>query len=135
MMATDGSTPGASKGTGDPVTPETTQQLPSVDLDLLRPVLERLVALLHPEEVWLFGSRAEGRARPSSDYDLLAVMPDGTSEEELDPIRAWSLVRGLGVPVDVVPCTRLEFEEEKHEIDTLARAAFVRGVRLYERAA
>lgn len=135
MMATDGSTPGASTGTGDPAPPETTRRLPSVDLDLLRPVLERLVALLRPEEVWLFGSRAESRARPSSDYDLLAVMPDGTSEEELDPIRAWSLVRGLGVPVDVVPCTRSEFEEEKHEIDTLARAAFVRGVRLYERAA
>jgi hypothetical protein len=25
------------------------------------------------------------------------------------------------VLVDVVPCTRSEFEEEKHEIDTLAR--------------
>jgi hypothetical protein len=43
--------------------------------------------------------------------------------------------RGLGVPVDIMPCTRSEFEEEKHEIDTLARAAFLRGIRLYERAA
>jgi hypothetical protein len=41
----------------------------------------------------------------------------------------------MGVPVDVVPCTRSEFEEEKHEIDTLARAAYLRGVRVYERAA
>jgi hypothetical protein len=41
----------------------------------------------------------------------------------------------MGVPVDVVPCTRSEFDEEKHEIDTLARAAVLRGVRLYERAA
>jgi len=105
------------------------------ELDRLRPVIDHLVALLHPEEVWLFGSRAEGRARPGSDYDLLAVMPDGTPEAELDPVRAWSLVRGLGVPVDVVPCTRSEFEEEKHEIDSLARAAFLRGVRLDERAA
>jgi predicted nucleotidyltransferase len=105
------------------------------DLAPLRPVIDRLVALLRPEELWLFGSRAERRARPGSDYDLLAVMPDGTPEAELDPIRAWSLVRGLGVPVDVVPCTRSEFEEEKHEIDTLARAAFLRGVRLDERAA
>jgi predicted nucleotidyltransferase len=88
-----------------------------------------------PDEIWLFGSRAEARARPNSDYDLLAVLPDGTPEPELDPVGAWSIVRGLGVLVDLVPCTRSEFEEEKHEIDTLARAAFLRGIRLYERAA
>jgi predicted nucleotidyltransferase len=109
--------------------------LSAVDLERLRPVLERIVTRLRPEEIWLFGSRAEDRARPNSDFDLLAVLPDGTPEEELDPVKAWSIVRGLGVPVDVVPCTRSEFEEEKHEIDTLARAAFLRGVRLYERAA
>jgi predicted nucleotidyltransferase len=50
----------------------------------------------------LFGSRAENRARPTSDFDLLAVLPDGTPEAELDSVRAWSIVRGLGVPVDVV---------------------------------
>src|SRR5512140_27934 len=109
--------------------------LSAADLERLRPVLERIVARLAPEEIWLFGSRAEDRARAKSDYDLLAVLPDGTPEEELDPVRAWLIVRGLGVPVDVVPCTRSEFEEEKHEIDTLARAAFLRGIRLYERTA
>ncbi len=32
-----------------------------------------------------------------------------------------------------MPCTRAEFEEEKHEIDPLARAAFLRGKRIYLR--
>jgi predicted nucleotidyltransferase len=109
--------------------------LSPAELERLRPVLERIVERLCPEEIWLFGSRAENRARPRSDFDLLAILPDGTPEAELDPIRAWSIVRGLGVPVDLVPCTRSEFEEEKHEIDTLARAAFLRGIRLYERTA
>jgi len=109
--------------------------LPHAELERLRPALERIVERLHPEEIWLFGSRAENRAHPKSDFDLLAVLPDGTPEPELDPIRAWSIVRGLGVPIDLIPCTRSEFEEEKHEIDTLARAAFLRGIRLYERTA
>ena len=109
--------------------------LPPSELERLRPVLERIVERLHPEEIWLFGSRAENRAHPKSDFDLLAVLPDGTPEPELDPIRAWSIVRGLGVPIDLIPCTRSEFEEEKHQIDTLARAAFLRGIRLYERTA
>jgi uncharacterized protein len=109
--------------------------LSPLELERLRPVLDRIVAQLKPEEIWLFGSRVEQRARQDSDYDLLAVVPDGTPEADLDPVRAWSLVRGLGVPVDIVPCTRSEFEEEKHEIDTLPRAAFLRGIRIYERGA
>ena len=37
--------------------------------------------------------------------------------ERLRPVlEAWSIVRGMGVPVDVVPCTRSEFEEEKGEL-------------------
>jgi predicted nucleotidyltransferase len=108
---------------------------PASDLERLRPLLERIVARLGPEEVWLFGSRAEGRARPDSDYDLLIVMPDGTPENQLDVVWAWTMVRGLDIPADIVPCTRSEFEEEKNEIDTLARAAFLRGRRIYERAA
>jgi len=110
-------------------------RLSDSDLDRLRPVLARLVSQLRPDEIWLFGSRAEERARPDSDYDLLAVLPEGAPETDLDPIRAWSLVRGLGVPVDVVLCTRSEFEEERGEIDSVPRAAYLRGIRIYERAA
>lgn len=103
--------------------------------DRLQVLLERVVACLGPEEVWLFGSRAHGTARPDSDFDLLAVLPDGTPESDLDPIRAWMMIRDLRIPADVVPCTRAEFEEEKNEIDSLAREAFLRGRRVYERPA
>lgn len=108
-----------------------TAPVTAIDLEPLRPVLARLVRALAPEEIWLFGSRAESRAREHSDYDLLAVLPDGTPPEVLDPIAAWQIVRGLGVPVDVVPCTRSEFEEEKDEIDTLARAAYQKGICIF----
>lgn len=100
----------------------------------LQPVLDRLVDKLRPEEIWLFGSRAEGRARADSDWDLLVVVADGGDPALLDPVAAWRLLRGLNVPVDVVPCTRREFEEEKFEIDSLPRAAWTRGTRLYVRA-
>jgi hypothetical protein len=80
-----------------------------------------------------FGSRAENRARPTSDYDLLVVMPDGPPELELDPVRAWRLGWEARVTADIVPCTRSEFEEEKDEIDSLPRAAMLRGRKIYER--
>lgn len=105
--------------------------------EAVEPSLERLlrhvVETMRPLEVWLFGSRAEQRARPTSDYDLLVVMPDGTPESELDPVRAWRLGWDVRVTADIIPCTRSEFEEEKHEIDSLPRAAALRGRKLYER--
>jgi predicted nucleotidyltransferase len=104
-----------------------------IDLLPIAPLVERIVACLEPEEIWLFGSRAEGRARPDSDYDLLAVLPDDAPESALDLMKAWELTCGLGVPADLVPCTRSDFEEEKNEVGTLARAAYHRGKRIYER--
>jgi HEPN domain-containing protein/predicted nucleotidyltransferase len=101
------------------------------EVERLRSVVHRLVRALRPEEIWLFGSRAEGRAREGSDFDLLTVLPDDATEEQLDPIAAWQHVRGLGVPVDVIPCTRSEFEDEKAEIDTLPRAAYERGLCIF----
>jgi predicted nucleotidyltransferase len=107
----------------------------AVDLLPIAPLVERIVAHLQPEEIWLFGSRAEGRARPDSDYDLLAVLPDDAPESALDLLKAWELTCGLGIPADLVPCTRSDFEEEKNDVGTLARAAYHRGRRIYERFA
>jgi len=107
-----------------------TREAAEAPLDRL---VRRIVEVMNPLEIWLFGSRAEGRARPSSDYDLLVVMPDGTSESDLDPVRAWWLGWEARVTADIIPCTRSEFDEEKHEIDSLPRAATLRGRKLYER--
>jgi uncharacterized protein len=103
-----------------------------VDARLER-LVRHVVEVMNPLEVWLFGSRAENRARPTSDYDLLVVMPDGTPEPELDPVRAWRLGWEVRVTSDIIPCTRSEFDEEKYEIDSLPRAAVLRGRKLYER--
>jgi uncharacterized protein len=112
---------------------EPARQAVPIDLLPIAPLLERIVARLEPVEIWLFGSRAEGRARPDSDYDLLAVLPDDAPESALDLMKAWELTCGLGIPADLVPCTKSDFDDEKDEVGTLARAAYHRGRRIYER--
>jgi predicted nucleotidyltransferase len=102
----------------------------SKDASLER-LVRHVVEVMNPLEVWLFGSRAENRARPTSDYDLLVVVPDGTPESELDPVRAWRLGWEVQVTADIIPCTRSEFDEEKHEVDSLRRAAVLRGRRVH----
>lgn len=101
----------------------------------IRPLVDSLVKRYDPEEIWLFGSRAEGRARPGSDWDLLIVLPDSAPESDLELLEPWKIAHGLGIPADIVPCLRSEFEEEKDEIDSLPRAAVRKGRRVYVRSA
>lgn len=98
----------------------------TIDAPLDR-LVRHVVEVMRPREIWLFGSRAEDRARPTSDYDLLVVMPDETPEPELDPARAWRLGWEARVTADIVPCIRSELDEEKDELDSLPRAAVLRG--------
>ena len=113
--------------------PATAPAAAAPDISPITPLVERIAARLAPDEIWLFGSRAEGHARPDSDYDLLAVLSDDAPESALDLMKAWELTCDLGVPADLVPCTRCDFEADKDEVGTLASAAYHRGKRIYAR--
>ncbi len=68
-------------------------------------MVRRLVTAYQPEEVYLFGSRARGEARPDSDYDLLVVVPESAPLEQRDSRLAYEALLGMGVAKDVVVVT------------------------------
>jgi predicted nucleotidyltransferase len=105
----------------------------SLDLSSITPLLRRIEAQYHPEQIWLFGSRARGEAGPHSDWDLFVVVPDSTPDEQLDPLVLWRLTRGSGVPVDVLACRTSEFREACDTVNTLAYVVAREGVRLDDR--
>jgi len=49
----------------------------------LQAVVNRLVKALQPFRIYLFGSRAEGRAHPDSDFDLLVGGCQGSCRMKL----------------------------------------------------
>ena len=93
-------------------------------------LLTRLVELWHPQEIWLFGSRARGTARPESDWDILLVLPDQASEEMLDPHQAWLRVRDLRIPTDILSMRRSEFEEQRRLFGSLAHLVVRDGAKI-----
>ena len=105
----------------------------SIDISPLRTLLDRIESKYHPEQVWLFGSRARGDARPTSDWDLVVVVPDDTEEQDLGPLVAWRLQRGSGVYADVIPCRASEFLSDCTTVNTLAYTVAREGVLIYER--
>lgn len=104
-----------------------------IDLAPVRPLLARVLATCRPEQVWLFGSRARGQARPESDWDLLVVVPDDTDEGLFDPLVAWRMSKESGVPADVILCRVSELREGRTVPNSLGYEVDRDGVLLYER--
>lgn len=95
-------------------------------------LIARIVDVLHPEQVWLFGSRARGEARVDSDWDFMAVLPDGAPEQDLDISSVWRRLRDLRLQrVEVFTMTRGEFETWRRSLGTLAEIVASTGVVVY----
>src|SRR2546430_2380698 len=71
--------------------------------------IPRRLAPLKPSRIVLFGSRGEGQARPDSDFDLLVVM-EVRNRSQPRSMAVRRLLRGLGVPFDIVVYTPEEWE-------------------------
>ncbi|HYO73051.1 MAG TPA: nucleotidyltransferase domain-containing protein [Archangium sp.] len=94
--------------------------------------MERIIEVLHPEQIWLFGSRARGTHHPESDWDLMAVLPDDAPENHLDIVQVWRLLKDLRLQrVEIFPVRRSDFEESRHLLGTLSQIATTEGRAIY----
>jgi hypothetical protein len=80
----------------------------SSEQEALQAVVQRLVEALQPASIYLFGSRAEGRARPDSDFDLLVVFDDEAPNADANYDEVYAPLLGMGIGCDVIPCLRSE---------------------------
>ncbi|MEM3134059.1 MAG: nucleotidyltransferase domain-containing protein, partial [Candidatus Caldarchaeum sp.] len=71
--------------------------------------VDKVVALLQPELIMLFGSFASGDVNEGSDVDLLVVAP--FQEPFLDRIKLMLTLNQESIPLEPVGYTAEEFEE------------------------
>ena len=81
----------------------------------LQALVDKLVRGLRPQAVYLFGSRAEGRARPDSDFDLVIVLDDSAPDDATTYEAVYAPICGSGIGCDVVPCRTAELEAVLHD--------------------
>ena len=101
----------------------------------LQGVVTRLVEALKAFRIYLFGSRAEGRARPDSDFDLLVVFDDEAPNSDADYDEVYAPLLGLGVGCDVIPCRWSEFLEVLSDPTNSWQSVWASAKRVYERPA
>lgn len=92
--------------------------------------LARILSVVRPERVLLFGSWARGEAGPDSDLDFLVVTAFEGSRNEVGLAVLRALV-GLPVPTDVVVLRPEEWEAWRSVPGTVAYPANEDGVVLY----
>ena len=96
----------------------------------LEAVLERIVAVAHPDRVILFGSAARGTAGPHSDLDFLVIKGGITSRRQLAQTIYRALV-GIRASVDVVVVTPEDVESLKDNVGTIVGPAMREGREVY----
>jgi predicted nucleotidyltransferase len=101
------------------------------DGDLLKKVVERILAVSKPERIILFGSGATGLMTRDSDLDLLVIERDFKSQRE-ESTRLRRALGDLGIPIDVFAMTPERFEETKGVVGGLAYPANRYGKVIYE---
>jgi len=104
----------------------------NVSEDILNEMTRRLVAEFHPEQIYLFGSRAWGKPNEDSDVDLLVIVSQSDMKPVQRAVRAHRCLRGIHVPVDVLVKTRAEVDEYRDVYASLECEILERGKVLYE---
>ena len=61
---------------------------------------------------------------------MLVVVPDGTPENELNPLVGWKLRKELRIPADVIPTPASSFDEYRSVVNTLEYEAVHFEIRL-----
>lgn len=101
--------------------------------DQLPEITQRIVDLIQPEKIILFGSYARGDYDQDSDIDLLVVV-EGISSTRVESNRIRQALRGLLAPVDVIVATSDQLERYKDSIGMIYRSVLREGKVIYERS-
>ena len=78
----------------------------------LEKIIARIVEEVDPDKIILFGSRAKGKNRKSSDYDVCVLKRDAKNKSKLAK-RIYRKLFGVGASVDIIVETPEKYNELK----------------------
>ena len=100
------------------------------DSHVIDQLVERVVALVNPLKIILFGSAARGEMGPDSDLDVLIVMPEGVHRRKTAQY-LHTKMSGIPLPVDILVTTPESLEKHKDNIGLIYYAILEEGREIY----
>jgi predicted nucleotidyltransferase len=95
-------------------------------------IVETIKLELNPERLFLYGSRANGTAKPDSDYDFVAVVAkfDSSTRYAVMSTISAKLWAQLNIEVQVWVYSQDSFDEWKNEFSSVPETALNTGIEL-----
>ena len=106
--------------------------IPDVTEDLLEEIVQRIVHVVDPEKIILFGSRVRGDSRVQSDLDVLVIM-ESTEPRSQRSIPLFGALSDIMIPMDILVYTPEEVREWSNVRQAFPTTAVREGKVLYER--
>lgn len=98
--------------------------------DILDKIIQRILAVVKPRKVILFGSAVKGEMGANSDIDLLVVVPSGMHRRKTAQ-KIYRNMIGVGFAADIIVVTEDDVEQFKDHIGMVIRPALEEGKVLY----
>lgn len=98
--------------------------------DILNDIVKRIIKIVHPIKIILFGSAARGEMGPNSDFDLLVIVPSGIHRRRTAQKIYRNLI-GVGFASDIIVITEDDLKQFKDNIGMVIRPAIKEGRVLY----
>jgi len=91
-----------------------------------------LVSGIGAEEVYLFGSQAQGNTNDDSDIDMFVVTNlSGKKKIEITQQARRLLLKKIFMPVDILICDSKDFNRKKRNQTTFEYMIATEGIKLY----
>jgi len=97
---------------------------------ILDEAVRRILTVVKPRRIILFGSAARKTMGPDSDLDLLIVMP-GSIHRRKTSVEIYKALRGIGVPKDVIVVTEQDVIAYRYNPSLVLKPALDEGKVLY----
>lgn len=107
-------------------------RLPPAIRKIADQVVRRILEIVQPERVLLFGSALRGQVTKDSDLDVLVIVRGPVHRRQLAQ-RIIRNLHGVGMPVDVVVATEEDIARYGDKPGTILRPALMEGWSLYGR--
>jgi predicted nucleotidyltransferase len=98
----------------------------------LKNIVAKIINNFDPDKIILFGSYAYGHPTGDSDMDIMIVM-DTDEKPHKRAVSVRKVLKGIGIPKDIIVKTPEEFERFKDIVGTIVYPAAHKGRIIYER--
>lgn len=102
-----------------------------IDKKVLDQIIDKILQVITPDKIILFGSQARGDAKKDSDYDIL-IIKDSIEDQRTTLRNLYRQMIGLEVGIDIILKTSKDVEKSKSMFVSVTKEALNEGIIIYE---